>query len=486
MKENNPFFPRGADRNRRGQALIFVTMSTTVIFGLTGLVYDFAVMDHDQSLLNASTQAAALAGAEAMAQAGATVTTTTAAVTSFSSQTGDVNASGFISGASLVSGYPVLSCLTTLQTGFGIYCYGPSSSNAIVVKQQVTVPLYFLRIFGTSSVILTSTATAAMKGATAGPFNVVIIVDTTHSMTSEDSDSNCSNTRIYCALSGIQTLLKSLSPCIYTQASCGTVTGGNVANSVDRVSLLTFPPVVATTAVDDYNCGRTAPTTVGYTTPFPATSTYQIVGFSSDYRTSDTATKLNTSSDLVAAVGATAGTGCIQVLGHFGTYYAQVIYAAQAYLVAEQKSFPNSQNVMILLSDGDATATCTTSSRGVCTAGDMVGANTSTTTYPSTLQECHQAVAAAAAAAKAGTRVYAVAYGAEASGCGSDTSPTITPCQTMQQIASSPGYFFSDYTATGASSSCISDSQPVTNLSQIFQVIAGDLTVAKLIPNGTT
>jgi hypothetical protein len=116
----------------------------------------------------------------------------------------------------------------------------------------------------------------------------------------------------------------------------------------------------------------------------------------------------------------------------------------------------------------------------------MVGANTTSTTYPSTLQECHQAVAAAAAAAKAGTRVYAVAYGAEASGCASDTNPTITPCQTMQQIASSPGYFFSDYTATGASSSCISDSQPVTNLSQIFQVIAGDLTVAKLIPNGTT
>jgi hypothetical protein len=473
-------------KNRRGQALIFVTMSTTVLFGLTGLVYDFAVMDHDQSLLNASTQAAALAGAEAMAQAGATVTSTTAAVTSYSSVAGDENASTFLSGASVVSGYPVLSCLTTLQTGFGIYCYGPSSSNAIVVKQQVSVPLYFLRIFGGSSVTLTSTATAAMKGATAGPFNVVIIVDTTRSMTSTDSDSNCNNTRIYCALSGIQTLLKSLSPCIYTQASCGTVTNGNVPNSVDRVSLLTFPGVVALTAANDYNCGILPPVTVGYTTPFPATSTYQIVGFSSDYRSSDTATSLKTGSNLVAAVGKTAGAGCMQVLGGFGTYYANVIYAAQSYLVTEQASFPNSQNVMILLSDGDATATCKTSSGGVCTSGDMVGANTTSTTYPSTLQECHQAVAAAAAAAKAGTRVYAVAYGAEASGCPSDTNPTITPCQTMQQIASSPGYFFSDYTATGASSSCISDSQPVTNLSQIFQVIAGDLTVAKLIPNGTT
>jgi hypothetical protein len=56
----------------------------------------------------------------------------------------------------------------------------------------------------------------------------------------------------------------------------------------------------------------------------------------------------------------------------------------------------------------------------------------------------------------------------------------------MQQIASSPGYFFSDYTATGGDSTCISASQPVTNLSQIFQVIATDLTVSKLIPNSTT
>ena len=55
----------------------------------------------------------------------------------------------------------------------------------------------------------------------------------------------------------------------------------------------------------------------------------------------------------------------------------------------------------------------------------------------------------------------------------------------MERMASSSGYFFSDYTATGGSS-CISASQPVTNLNQIFQVIAGDLTVSRLVPNGTT
>jgi hypothetical protein len=56
----------------------------------------------------------------------------------------------------------------------------------------------------------------------------------------------------------------------------------------------------------------------------------------------------------------------------------------------------------------------------------------------------------------------------------------------MQQMASSSQYFFSDYTATGGSGSCISASQPTTSLNQIFTQIAGDMTVARVIPDGTT
>jgi hypothetical protein len=228
---------------------------------------------------------------------------------------------------------------------------------------------------------------------------------------------------------------------------------------------------------------------VGYATA--QTGTYQIVNFSSDYKTSDGAASLNATSNIVMSTSTNGTAGqpnCLYVQGGFGTYYAQAIAAAQANLVAEQANFPNSQNVLIVLSDGDATATCTNSKNNVCTAGDMVGASTTANTgaYPpeSTIDECWQAVSAAAAAAKAGTRVYAVAYGAESAGCTNDSK--YTPCTTMQNIASSPGYFFSDYAATGANGACISASQPTTSLKQIFQVIAGDLTVAKIIPNNTT
>jgi hypothetical protein len=256
--------------------------------------------------------------------------------------------------------------------------------------------------------------------------------------------------------------------------------------------------VTTATAVDDFNCGSTTPTVAPYSavvpTPFPATDTYQIVGFSSDYRTSNSTTTLNSSSDIVKAIGGKSGCAGVAPKGGDGTYYAQVIAAAQTYLVAEQALNPNSKNVLIVLSDGSANSTCTTSSGGVCTAGPMIGASTTAATgaYPpaSTLQQCHQAIAAAQAAWAAGTIVYAVNFGAEASGCTTDTSPTIDQCQTMLRMATYPvggtsNTYFSDDPSSGTDPACVAAARPTSSRNQIFQVIAEDLTFARLIPNGT-
>jgi hypothetical protein len=505
MNPNNEIFPHRARKCRRGQALIFVVLTMTVIFGLVSLVVDFGVMYRDQRLLAASTRAAALAGAEAMSLAGATLATTTTAVTAYSGVAGNKNADANLPGVSLISGYgPDLYCSTSMKNA-GILCSGAGGSNAIVVEQHVAVPLTFARLFGFSSLILESTATAAMRGAQAVPYNVVLVVDSTQSMTNIQSSPDCSTSAMSCALAGVQVLLLNLSPCQATETTCGTatqVTGppayGYVTPSVDRVSLLTFPPVTAATAVDDFNCGSTTPTVAPYSavtpTPFPATDTYQIVGFSSDYTTSNSITTLNANSDIVKAAGGKSGCTGLAPKGGNGTYYAQVIAAAQAYLVAEQALNPNSKNVLILLSDGSANSTCTTSSGGVCTAGPMIGASTTVATgaYPpaSTLQECHQAIAAAQAAWAAGTIVYSVNFGAEATGCTTDTSPAIAPCQTMLQMATHPvggtsNTYFSDDPSTGTDTACIAAARPTSSLNQIFQVIAGDLTFARLIPNGT-
>jgi Flp pilus assembly protein TadG len=449
-----------------GQMLPIVALMLASLMGISGMAVDVGRLMYTKHQLQASTDAAALAGAAQLPNS-----TAASVATQYSSVSGNLNAQTGLNGVSMVSGYPQIACYASLQNQ-GMACVSPANGNAIVVKQQVSLGLFFLRVLGISSMTVQASSTAAMRGATSAPYNVAIILDTTQSMNDKDSDSNCNATRISCAEQGVQILLQSLSPCLASLSTCGTVTSSNVANPVDVVSLYTFPAVTsATQATYDYDCSSsTTPTISKYTDPtYPI---YQIVGFSSDYRSSDSSKTLSTTSSLVKAVGGVSGCSGMQAVGGVGTYFAGVIYKAQADLLAQQKAHPGTQNVMILLSDGDASAT----------AANMPNSSTKGT-YASSVDQCAQAVTAAAAATGAGTNVYAVAYGATSSGCSTDKPTTITPCQTMQRIASGSQYFYSDYTATGGSSSCVSAAQSTTGLNQIFTRIAGDLTVGRLIPD---
>jgi Flp pilus assembly protein TadG len=479
MNQHNKSLLRRAHKDERGQTLVMVAVMMTVLFGFAALVVDFGRVYFCFRELQASSDAAALAGAEVLPNSTATTT-----ATSYSAVSGDKNAYSNLPNVTMVSGYPLVKCLTTL-TNQGIACSAPANGNAMQVKQQATVPLTFAKLIGVNSFTITATATAAMRGAAPTPYNVVIVVDSTQSMNDSDSGSNCTGSREACALAGVQTLLGTLSPCGASQASCTQLGGGQVKNPVDQVSLLTFPAVTSASAADDYNCSGNQPTIMPYPLPTapnytPAsTPTYKIVGFSGDYRTSDTAASLSTSSNIAITAGAKTGCAGLQAIGGEGTYYASVIYAAESLLVTQQNAYPGTSNALILISDGEAQAT---RSQGLSASG----VSTTSGVYPSSVQQCHQAITAAQWAAQqgvGGTRVYAVAYGAESSGCTTDTNPTITPCQTMQQIASSPAYFYTDYSSS--SNGCVSASQPTTNLNQIFTDIGGDFTVARLIPDNT-
>lgn len=457
-----------------GQTLPMVAFLMVGLLGLSGTVIDVGHIYVSYNELVASTNAAALAGAEALPNSNAVTI-----ATNYSGVSGNLNAHGNLPGVSMVSGYPQVRCLATL-TNESIPCVSPGNGNAIFVKQQAVVPTYFGRLFGLSSVTLVASAAAAMRGGVTPPHNVVIIVDTTASMNDEDSSSDCNNTRISCALSGVRTLLQELSPCASSQSTCGTATNGMVPNSVDVVSLFAFPNVTQSTVSNDSNCSGKNPTSQGYTfptdgassySPSSSTATYRIVNFSSDYRVSDTTTSLNPLSQLIMASGGKTNCPAMAAPGGEGTYIAGAVYAAQAALVAERAANPGSQNVIILLSDGDVSAKSTA----------MSGASTTSGTYPSTINQCQQLVTAAQSATTAGTTVYTVAYGAESSGCSTD-KVAITPCQTMQESASSAATFFSDYAATGGASSCVSAARPTTSLNQIFTQIAGDFTTSRLIP----
>ena len=478
-------------RDDRGQALPMLAIMMIGIIGMLAMVVDVGDVYYSYHELQNSTDAAALAGAQALPGSGAAT-----AAANYGSATGGANVYPNLKNVTTTT---TIKCLSTLSA-WGLPCVAPANGNAIQVKQTADVTMFFAQIFGVRKVTVSSTATASMSGGNTAPYNVAIIIDATGSMGNQDSG-DCNNTRLNCALQGVQILLNGLAPCPSSLSTCGAATNGNVANSYDRVSIFTFPNLVTTTASNEYNCGSAKPTIYPYTFPSATATTlttmgyksgsttyqmtYQVVDFSSDYRTSDTASSLNTSSNLTIVVGGKSGCTGMTNPGGDGTYYAGALYQAQGALLAEQAANPGSENVIVLLSDGDATS----SQSQMATGTTSTTVATSGGTYPSWVNECGQAITAAKAIAAAGTRIYSVAYGASSSGCTTDTSGTYkgyTPCQTMQAIASSPAYFFSDSIASQNSGQCVSASQPTTTLTSIFPLILSQLAHSRLIPDGTT
>jgi hypothetical protein len=482
-------------KDEHGQALPFMFFLIVLFIGASGLSVDLghAYVCHRE--LQASTDAAALAGAQELASPSATVASVDAAVSGYSSVPGGLNANANLQEtASSVS--TTLECLGTIAAE-GVSCSGsPTGANAIQVQQTATIPTFVIRalsVFGVKAaqaLNIGAVATAAMKGSVS-PYNVAVVLDATYSMNDNDSDANCGNTRIHCALQGVQSLLQGLSPCTASSTSAD-------CTPFDLVSLFTFPNAQANTAVDDTTCGSGTPTNLQYSTPVPGATwvatnfsstnpTYQIADYGSDYSsTNKQGGAFNTSSPIVIATGAGSCQG-IQAIGGESTYYAGAIYAALSSLAAAQQANPDSSNALIILSDGDANAS---NSKFSPTNGLSL---TSTGAYPSAKDECHQAITAAKTAqSMTRTTVFTVAYGASNSASGSCSTDSqggesISACSALQQMATSSADFYSDATASQNQGQCVSSTNSgINSLSSIFTSIGTSLSGARLIPNGTT
>lgn len=453
--------------------------------GMAGLVVDVGHAYFAHRLLLNSTNAAAMAGAQGLSTSGTLAVSNAKA---YSSQSGQNNA---YPNLNVTNSYFTLGCAASFaQT---VPCVptgsGGATANAIQVIQTASVPTTFMGLFGFKAINISAKGTALMQGAGPKSYNLAVIIDATQSMNSNDS--NCSgNTRIQCALSGVQTLLTTISPC--SSSGCGSLgSDGNYTNAIDRVSIFTFPePSSATQAARDYDCSSsTSPGIVPYTfptanatsySPASGTPTYQVTDFMSNYQSLDSSGapngSVNTSS--TSYVGRAVGSGScsgMQAPGGEGTYYAGVIYAAEGALLAEQAAEKAAnqtvQNAMIIVSDGAATAS----------QSQMVSSATNKGTYPSYKSECGQAVQAAQDANSKGITVYSVAYGSQTSGCTTDSGTYTSPCATMKGMASNVNTtFYSD--AGSNSSGCKSSLNPST-LGGIFTSIGGQLTAARLIPN---
>ncbi len=512
-------FVRKALHDQRGQVLPWLAMGFVGMLGMGGLTVDIgrAYVVHAQ--LQNCANAAALAAAGLVYNTSSTNNATSEA-TDFSCTTGDENASGTI-GAVQTTVAP--KCLNLLMPG-GTGCGSGSPLNAVQVTESTPVNTLFMRMVGVTKLSVAARAIASMQGMSQ-PWNVAIIIDSTGSMAT--ADSNCGGlTEFQCALSGVQGLLASDNPCPAGVTTCS----GSTANI--GVSLFTFPNVLTSyngTAVpsvsDDINCGghpatwtsySSQPVAAPYTLPIPGATlpgtpnatymtytetsaaknpgytwnaTYQITPFLSDYYAPNSSSTggLNSSSNLVKAVGYGSTSGCLTYTfgiwgtgsgsGFGNTYFASSIYEAQAALVAEQALVPNSKNAIIFLSDGQANASyysknssaygsVTTSNQfsdayefpmgpdpsSSLTYGSEVGPHvsndpvpsfytpaTAPTTYgyntlggngagkyPDWYDQCQQGIVAAQYAANHGTTVFSVAYGSQGSGCNSGWSVGLT------------------------------------------------------------
>ncbi len=511
-------------KSERGQAAVLVIITASAMMALAGASVETGHVYYAYQRLEASTNAAVLAGAEAMPN----TTLAKTYVTQYSSATGGLNVNPMLKN---VTATPAFLCLSTVSNSLNVPCQtssgGSGGYNSMSVTQTATVPLWFGGLIGMKQMNLSYTAEAAMAGGQNAPWNIAIIQDTTSSMNDSDGGDQCNGTRITCSLVGIQALLNDLYPCGLGQ-TCTTST-----TYVDSVSLFVFPAVTGATAKDDSTCPTVDPTIVAYTFPdppsnttLPTADTYQVVTFANNYKTTDAATSLNQAAGIVIAAGDSGKSNCsgIQAPGGEGTYYAQVIYAAQAALQAQQVANPGSQNAIILLTDGDATAcasnantsagACSSKSQLMASEGTLNGTGTSSTNpagtaggncygyncpaYPSALGECGQAVLAAQAAANGGTTVYTIGYGAETSGgCTTDATYSASvstnggswragdqPCQAIAAMASTAVNFYSD-DGSGCEATAPSN-QNLTKLTAIFRAITDNMSSPRLIPKGTT
>jgi hypothetical protein len=363
-----------------GQAIVIAVFFMTVLLGFCALALDVGHAYLTTRDLQASVDAAALAGAQVLPN----VAQANARATEYGP--GGLNVPG--DAKNVVMAPPVTKCIKSAP--------GCSPANAIVVQATADVPTVFAGLFGISKFTVHAKATACSPCGQK-PLDVMLVLDRTGSMCTDSAgrpDPNC--TDMANARDGMKTFLGLMDP------------------SIDHVGLAVLPPP---TSVAN-RCG-TPPDSSSYDSP---TAPYVIVPMSSDFLVNGA---LNPNSDLVSTINCVKGAGW--------TAYANALEAAQAELVAHGR--PGVTKVIVFLSDGAAntgplyypanslylTQPC---HQGITSAQTIAGAGTKVFAIGYDLE--HDTCQAEKKSTQERT----------------PEQPPITAAQALPQIASSPGNFY--------------------------------------------
>jgi Putative Flp pilus-assembly TadE/G-like/von Willebrand factor type A domain len=292
---STPLRPRG---NESGQVIVLFAVALVVLLGMAALAIDVGYAYYAKRSLQASADAAALAGAASLPDG--SVASSTA-----------YQYGGADGGKNENANVPPVTTKVTTRCVSVAPC---NPVNAILVEQSTVVPTRFAKLLGIDQFNISVKATACSPCG-AKPLDIMLVLDRTGSMC---QDSN-GNTQPSCpdlvnAKQGVRDFIAFMDP------------------TIDRIGLAVFPPAASQSArcntpdQDDYD-STSAP--------------YVIAPLASDFKIGN---NLNTSSRLVSTLNCLKGNG--------STAYATAIEKAQAELDLRGRS--TADDIIVFFSDGAA------------------------------------------------------------------------------------------------------------------------------------
>jgi hypothetical protein len=389
--------------------------------GFAAFAVDIGYAYYTKRSLQASADAAALAGAQELPDSAQAIAT----AESYSGEAGAKNDQGNLEG---VQAEVTTKCVSIAPC---------RPVNAISVVQTATVETKFAKVLGIDDfeVAARSTACAPCGGR---ELDVILVLDRTWSMCQTHSgsvDSRCLSATLprvgvdlQNAKDGIHTFLGFMDP------------------TLDKVGLVVLPP----TASGASHCAW--PGLTGYTAYNSAgaagASQYVVAPLDDDYKVNG---EINDSSQLVSSLD------CIQAGGV--TAYATALEQAQAEL--DRNGREDVQDVIVFLSDG--------------------AANYGSTTYgnssPYRTQPCRQGVNSAATIKNRGTLIYTIGYDLDAV----NGSITYNRCQSYTGVNESPAITAYEALQAIASPNSFHNQPSPGELNSIYTEIAGELAGTRLI-----
>ncbi len=414
------FAPKHRQDGERGQVIVLIVLLLVVLLGMAALVIDVGYAYYAHRSLQASADAAALAGAQELPNP----SNAEATARQYSAADGAKNKRNDIDD---VVTTVTTKCLTSVP--------GCDPVNAVVVMEKAPTKTFFAGLLGIDNFKITARSTACSPCGTQ-PLDIMMVLDRTGSMCLKSDGSNDPNcTDLKNAQAGMKAFLSLLDP------------------TKQWVGLAVLPPV----PTGGNAC--TAPVHHGTTpaawTAYKTNSPYKIVSLNDDYATAVGA--LDPSSALVSTIDCVKGNGF--------TAYANALEEAQKELNTNGRA--GVKNVIVFLSDGAAN----------------IGPSDLPLTSPYRKSPCQQGVNSAATIKGSGTLIYSIGYDLDALGGGANVcqttaangspgnpeAPAITAYQALQNIATATGC------SGGIGGRCFYNQPNPGELKTIFTEIAADL-----------